>query len=61
MHHFALSIRVWYRQNHRELPWRSTKNPYKIWLSEVIMQQTRVDQGLSYYKKILEGILLLNF
>nr|WP_299204917.1 A/G-specific adenine glycosylase [uncultured Brumimicrobium sp.] len=54
MHHFALSIRVWYRQNHRELPWRSTKNPYKIWLSEVIMQQTRVDQGLSYYKKILE-------
>jgi A/G-specific adenine glycosylase len=55
MHHFALSIQVWYRQNHRELPWRSTKDPYKIWLSEIIMQQTRVDQGLAYYYKILKA------
>ncbi|RYM32551.1 A/G-specific adenine glycosylase [Brumimicrobium glaciale] len=55
MSHFALSIQVWYRQNHRNLPWRDTKNPYKIWLSEVIMQQTRVDQGKSYYYKFIEN------
>ena len=54
MHHFSLSIQVWYRQNHRKLPWRETKSAYKIWLSEVIMQQTRVDQGLAYYKKFVE-------
>lgn len=54
MHHFGLSIQVWYRQNYRKLPWRATKNPYKVWLSEIIMQQTRVDQGLSYYLKILK-------
>src|SRR5690554_294210 len=54
MHHFGLSIQVWYRQNYRKLPWRATKNPYKVWLSEIIMQQTRVDQGLSYYFKILK-------
>src|SRR5690554_7628540 len=54
MHHFALSIQVWYRQNHRKLPWRETKSPYKIWLSEIIMQQTRVNQGTDYYHKFLE-------
>jgi len=46
---FVLQITDWYRQNARQLPWRSTKNAYFIWLSEVIMQQTRVDQGLNYY------------
>jgi A/G-specific adenine glycosylase len=39
----------WYQNNKRELPWRQTKEPYYIWLSEIIMQQTRVDQGLPYY------------
>jgi A/G-specific adenine glycosylase len=53
MHDFALLIDVWYRQNKRNLPWRHTKNPYYIWLSEVILQQTRVDQGLSYYLKFV--------
>ena len=41
----------WYLQNQRELPWRKTKNPYFIWLSEIMLQQTRVAQGLSYYLK----------
>lgn len=41
----------WYRQNKRDLPWRNTKNPYKIWLSEIILQQTRVEQGLNYFLK----------
>lgn len=39
----------------RKLPWRETKDPYKIWLSEVILQQTRVDQGLSYYEKFVSS------
>jgi len=43
----------WYINNHRSLPWRETKNPYKIWLSEIILQQTRIDQGLSYYMKFI--------
>ncbi len=45
----------WYRQNKRELPWRETNNPYNIWLSEIILQQTRIDQGLSYYNRFIEA------
>jgi A/G-specific adenine glycosylase len=45
---------TWYHQNKRELPWRQTRDPYKIWLSEVILQQTRVSQGLPYYNKFVE-------
>jgi len=41
----------WYQQNKRDLPWRNTQNPYFIWLSEIILQQTRVDQGLPYFNK----------
>lgn len=41
---------AWYTENSRDLPWRRTKNPYFIWLSEVILQQTRVDQGRKYYE-----------
>ncbi len=44
----------WYQQNKRDLPWRHTKDPYKIWLCEIIMQQTRVAQGLAYYQKFVE-------
>ncbi|MBK9190214.1 MAG: A/G-specific adenine glycosylase [Crocinitomicaceae bacterium] len=51
---FTTSIQKWYRQNQRELPWRSTKNPYHIWLSEVILQQTRVEQGMPYYNRFVE-------
>lgn len=52
---FHLLITDWYRQNKRALPWRSTKDPYSIWLSEIILQQTRVDQGTAYYLKFLEN------
>ena len=51
---FDLLITDWYRQNKRDLPWRLTNDPYKIWLSEIIMQQTRVEQGLSYYLKFID-------
>lgn len=40
---------TWYNLHKRDLPWRNTRDPYKIWVSEVILQQTRVDQGLPYY------------
>ena len=43
----------WYKKEKRDLPWRNTNDPYAIWLSEVILQQTRVDQGMAYYHKLL--------
>lgn len=51
---FHLLIIKWYRQNARILPWRDTVNPYFIWLSEIILQQTRVQQGMDYYLKFVE-------
>ena len=50
---FSEKLIVWYKQNERDLPWRKTTDPYKIWLSEIILQQTRVAQGLNYYNKFL--------
>ncbi|WP_282079860.1 A/G-specific adenine glycosylase [Aquimarina algiphila] len=46
---FSKKLISWYLQNKRSMPWRETKNPYHIWLSEIILQQTRVAQGLPYY------------
>lgn len=46
---FSKNIIDWYSINKRNLPWRNTKNPYYIWLSEIILQQTQVKQGLPYY------------
>lgn len=51
MKHFSDKIISWYQQNKRDLPWRDTKDAYLIWLSEIILQQTRVDQGMDYYRK----------
>ncbi|MEN8125312.1 MAG: A/G-specific adenine glycosylase [Bacteroidota bacterium] len=51
---FSNYLIYWYLKNKRDLPWRKTKNPYKIWLSEVILQQTRIAQGTPYYLKFLE-------
>lgn len=50
---FSQKVLEWYHQNKRQLPWRNTKDPYKIWLSEVMLQQTRVAQGLPYYEKFV--------
>lgn len=55
MKYFSNDIIDWYHENHRRLPWRETKDPYRIWLSEVILQQTRVNQGLPYYLKFIEA------
>jgi A/G-specific adenine glycosylase len=54
MEHFSDTLIAWYKLNKRDLPWRDTKDPYKIWLSEIILQQTQVIQGLSYYTKFTE-------
>lgn len=43
----------WYRKNGRDLPWRATADPYRIWISEIILQQTRVEQGKAYYDRFL--------
>lgn len=51
---FTTILLAWYQQNKRNLPWRNTKDPYKIWLSEIILQQTRVEQGMPYYYRFIE-------
>lgn len=44
----------WYHTNHRQLPWRENKNPYRIWVSEIMLQQTRVEAVISYYERFME-------
>lgn len=51
---FSDELIHWYFKNKRDLPWRNTTNPYIIWLSEIILQQTRVEQGLPYFNRFLE-------
>lgn len=55
MYHFLLSnlLCAWYLDHKRDLPWRETQNPYHIWISEIILQQTRVQQGLDYYNRFI--------
>ncbi|NNE03889.1 MAG: A/G-specific adenine glycosylase [Eudoraea sp.] len=50
---FSKKILEWYDRNKRQLPWRNTKDPYPVWLSEIIMQQTRVAQGLPYFSAFI--------
>ena len=57
---FSTKIINWYRQNYRDLPWRNTNDAYKIWLSEIILQQTRVSQGLPYYINFIETFPTVN-
>lgn len=52
---FSKYLIQWYLQNKRDLPWRKTDNPYFIWLSEIMLQQTRVAQGLPYFLKFTEA------
>lgn len=51
---FASELISWYSENKRELPWRTNPKPYNVWLSEIILQQTRVNQGLPYYHRFIE-------
>lgn len=54
VHHFRAVLMHWSTKNPRPLPWKGEQDPYKIWLSEIILQQTRVEQGLPYYQKLVE-------
>jgi A/G-specific adenine glycosylase len=51
---FSDEIIKWYHKNKRDLPWRNTTNPYKIWISEIILQQTKVSQGFPYYISFID-------
>jgi A/G-specific adenine glycosylase len=53
-------LTLWYLCYKRSMPWRSTVNPYYIWLSEIILQQTRVDQGMAYYLKFVDNFPTIN-
>lgn len=53
-HPVSKKLITWYKTHQRDLPWRNTEDPYRIWLSEIILQQTQVAQGLSYYLKFTE-------
>ncbi|MBR1448219.1 MAG: A/G-specific adenine glycosylase [Prevotella sp.] len=53
MNSFALTLLEWYRDNGRALPWRQTQDPYAIWLSEIILQQTQVKQGHDYWVRFM--------
>lgn len=55
MQETAKQLITWYLKNKRDLPWRNTRDPYRIWLSEIMLQQTRVEQGLPYYLKFTEA------
>jgi A/G-specific adenine glycosylase len=50
---FSRELLAWYKKNKRDLPWRRTKDPYHIWLSEIILQQTRIEQGTPYYERFV--------
>ncbi len=61
MTHFSSIINHWYKKNKRDLPWRKTKDPYKIWISEIILQQTQISQGLNYYHRFIEQFPTVEF
>lgn len=55
VHPFTLSLLAWYAMHRRQMPWRETREPYAVWLSEVILQQTRVQQGWAYWQRFMEA------
>jgi len=50
---FHKILTLWYQQNKRNLPWRTNNDPYSVWISEIILQQTRIDQGTAYYLRFI--------
>lgn len=56
MKKMAEPIVKWYQENKRELPWRKEKNPYHIWVSEIMLQQTRIEAVLGYYERFLSSL-----
>jgi len=60
MQDFSKHLIEWYLKNKRDLPWRDTVDPYNVWLSEIMLQQTRVAQGLPYYLKFIDAFPSVN-
>src|SRR6185295_2846602 len=52
---FAKTLTAWYQKNARDLPWRRSKDPYKIWISEIMLQQTTVSAVIPYFEKWLKA------
>ena len=57
---FTITLLQWYEENGRDLPWRRTTDPYAIWLSEIILQQTRIQQGMAYWERFMERFPTVN-
>ena len=53
---FTRTLVEWYRENHRQLPWREDKEPYHVWVSEIMLQQTRVEAVRDYYKRFMDAL-----
>ena len=60
LNEFTITLLHWYEENGRDLPWRRTTDPYAIWLSEIILQQTRIQQGMAYWKRFMERFPTVN-
>jgi len=56
--HISNHLLAWYKKNQRQLPWRKTNDPYQIWVSEVMLQQTQVKTVVPFYIKILRSLIL---
>ena len=52
---WTIQLMAWYKIHKRSFPWRKSRDPYKIWLSEIILQQTRIAQGIPYYQSFIEN------
>ena len=51
--HVRRALLAWYARNARDLPWRRTRDPYAVWVAEILLQQTRIDQGTPYFERFL--------
>ncbi|MDP7331418.1 MAG: A/G-specific adenine glycosylase, partial [Candidatus Marinimicrobia bacterium] len=60
MYNTSINISKWYSLNKRDLPWRKSRDPYKIWLSEVMLQQTQVETVIPYYERWLNKYPTVN-
>jgi adenine-specific DNA glycosylase len=56
-HQLSVQLQDWYLASHRPLPWRADKNPYKIWISEVMLQQTTVQAVMPFYQRFLQRFI----
>ena len=56
MNNYVSNLESWFVRNRRELPWRMDKNPYHVWISEIMLQQTRIEAVLSYYERFMKEL-----